>query len=147
MDPTPTSTPAPPLSPAPAAAAAAAPPGFVVEPMTPTQILFSFKGRVPRHIWWLYGVLALIGAGLLAVTLLSIAGIDPLSAESLVNVLLLWPALAVSIKRWHDRNKSGWWVLVGLLPLVGWIWVLIENGMLRGTMGPNRFGEDLTDRF
>ncbi|MDH5331954.1 MAG: DUF805 domain-containing protein, partial [Aquincola sp.] len=57
------------------------------------------------------------------------------------NVLLLWPALALSVKRWHDRDKSGWWVLVALIPFIGWLWMLIENGVRRGTVGPNRYGD------
>jgi uncharacterized membrane protein YhaH (DUF805 family) len=60
----------------------------------------------------------------------------------IVNLLLLWPAVAVSVKRWHDRNRSGWWILINLLPIIGWAWALIENGLLRGTAGPNRFGAD-----
>ena len=59
-----------------------------------------------------------------------------------VNLLLIWPALAVSVKRWHDRDKSGWWVLLNLLPVIGWLWALVDNGFLRGTDGPNRYGPD-----
>jgi uncharacterized membrane protein YhaH (DUF805 family) len=54
----------------------------------------------------------------------------------------LWIVLVVSVKRWHDRNKSGRWVLVNLVPVIGWLWQLIECGFLRGTVGPNRFGQD-----
>ena len=50
--------------------------------------------------------------------------------------------LVLSVKRWHDRNKSGRWVLINLVPVVGWLWHLIECGFLRGTIGPNRFGQD-----
>lgn len=51
-------------------------------------------------------------------------------------------ALAVGVKRWHDRNKSAWWILIALIPYIGGIWILIECGCLRGTLGPNRFGGD-----
>jgi uncharacterized membrane protein YhaH (DUF805 family) len=64
------------------------------------------------------------------------------SADAVVNLLLLWPAIAVAVKRWHDRDKPGWWVLIVLLPLIGGLWALIDNGCLRGTVGPNRFGPD-----
>jgi uncharacterized membrane protein YhaH (DUF805 family) len=50
--------------------------------------------------------------------------------------------LCVYGKRWHDRDKSAWWILIGLIPFIGWIWVLVEVGFLKGTDGPNRFGED-----
>jgi uncharacterized membrane protein YhaH (DUF805 family) len=74
--------------------------------------------------------------------LLGIARVPPRRADLIVHLLLVWPALAVSVKRWHDRDKSGAWVLLNLLPVIGWIWALIDNGFLRGTSGPNRFGDD-----
>jgi uncharacterized membrane protein YhaH (DUF805 family) len=117
------------------------------EPLSPRQIFFSFKGRIPRGTWWLYGVLALMGFSLYATVLLRIAGLGPMGSDVLVNLLLLWPALAVSVKRWHDRDKSGWWVLVILIPLVGGLWLLIENGLRRGTVGPNRYGDDMTGKL
>jgi uncharacterized membrane protein YhaH (DUF805 family) len=52
------------------------------------------------------------------------------------------PMIVVSIKRWHDRNKSGWWVLFAFVPVIGSIWVLVETGFLRGTTGANNFGVD-----
>ncbi|TGR16409.1 DUF805 domain-containing protein, partial [Mesorhizobium sp. M8A.F.Ca.ET.197.01.1.1] len=45
-------------------------------------------------------------------------------------------------KRWHDRNKSGWWTLIGLIPIIGGIWLLIELGILEGTRGANQYGPD-----
>ena len=45
-------------------------------------------------------------------------------------------------RRWHDRDKSGWWTLIGLIPVVGAIWILVECGCLKGSDGPNRFGAD-----
>jgi uncharacterized membrane protein YhaH (DUF805 family) len=116
--------------------------GLPPEPMSPAQIFFSFQGRVSRRTWWLYGVVALIGLGLLGIALLRIAGLSSTGAENAINLLLLWPALAVSVKRWHDRGKAGWWVLVNLIPFVGWLWALVENGFLPGTQGSNRFGDD-----
>jgi uncharacterized membrane protein YhaH (DUF805 family) len=117
------------------------------EPMTPLQIFFSFRGRIPRRTWWLYGVVAIIGLGVLGTVLLRVIGVSATTAENTVNLVLLWPALAVSAKRWHDRNKAGWWLLINLIPVVGSIWSLVENGFLRGTRGDNRFGADLTDAF
>jgi uncharacterized membrane protein YhaH (DUF805 family) len=92
-------------------------------------------------------VLGLLGLGVLGHTLLRVAGLSDDKAEDVVNLLLTWPALAVSVKRWHDRDKSGWWVLINLVPLIGMVWTLIENGLLPGTPGPNPYGEDLSDRL
>jgi uncharacterized membrane protein YhaH (DUF805 family) len=56
--------------------------------------------------------------------------------------LYLWTGFAVHAKRWHDRGKSGWWSLIGLIPPIGGIWILVECGFLKGADGPNRYGED-----
>ncbi len=56
--------------------------------------------------------------------------------------MFLWPALALSTKRWHDREKSGWWNLILLIPIIGGLWFLIDCGVLPGTDGTNNFGED-----
>ena len=57
---------------------------------------------------------------------------------------LLWISLATRIKRWHDRDKSGAWVLINVIPYLGGLWEFIEVGCLRGTEGPNSFGPDPT---
>jgi len=61
-----------------------------------------------------------------------------------VSVIAIWVGLAIQIKRWHDRNKSGWWVLINLVPIIGPLWALVEVGFQRGTVGPNRYGPDPT---
>ena len=115
--------------------------------MSPMQILFSFKGRIPRKTYWLWGILGLLLASVIASMLLGIAGVDEQSADVLATLLIIWPGLAIGIKRWHDRDRSGWWVLINAIPVVGFIWALIDNGFLRGSVGANRFGEDLTGRL
>ena len=51
------------------------------------------------------------------------------------------PSLAVTVRRLHDTNRSGWWVLITLIPYIGGIILLILL-CLKGTEGDNRFGED-----
>jgi uncharacterized membrane protein YhaH (DUF805 family) len=60
----------------------------------------------------------------------------------IVSLVVIWPGLAINIKRWHDRDKSGWWILISLIPFVGPIWALVEVGFLPGTPGPNQYGPD-----
>jgi uncharacterized membrane protein YhaH (DUF805 family) len=60
------------------------------------------------------------------------------------TVILLWISLAITVKRFHDRDKSGWWALINLLPVIGQIWILIECGFLKGTEEDNRYGEPAT---
>ena len=117
------------------------------DPLSTPQILFSFRGRVPRKVFWLYGVLGPVLVSAMAEMLLGIAGVSERRAETITTLLLVWPCLAVSVKRWHDRDKSGWWVLVYLIPVIGVLWTLLANGLMRGSAGPNRFGADLTDEF
>jgi uncharacterized membrane protein YhaH (DUF805 family) len=112
------------------------------ERMPPLRMFFGLRGRVSRREFWLFGVLSLLGLAVVGQLLLGIARVPARRADLIVNLLLIWPALAVSVKRWHDRDKSGWWVLLNLLPVIGWLWALIDNGFLRGTRGPNRFGDD-----
>jgi len=110
-------------------------------------LLFSFEGRLNRQPYWGVAiVMCILGAGF-NFAIGDFGPERPMTAgpailETLVVVLFVWVGLAVQIKRWHDRNKSGWWALINLVPFIGAIWVLIECGFLRGTIGANRFGAD-----
>ena len=109
------------------------------------RILFSFEGRVPRRIDWgvslciavvfytvLFGIEIVFGQDTAALLIL------------LLMIPLLWISFAVQAKRWHDRDKSGWWILIGFVPLIGPLWAFIEAGCLRGSFGSNRYGPDPT---
>ena len=61
--------------------------------------------------------------------------------NSLVSLALFLPGLAVGARRLHDLDRTGWWLLLYLLPLIGWL-VLLVFFVLRGTEGSNRFGPD-----
>lgn len=112
-----------------------------LEPMGLRPLLLRLDGRVTRRTWWLWAVAMPLGLTLYLTVVLRVAGLPALATEVAVNLMLLWPVVAVSVKRWHDRGKSGWWVLAALIPVIGWLWVLVENGLLPGDTGPNRFGE------
>ena len=107
------------------------------------QLLFSFNGRVRRSTYWLYT----IGATVVLIVVAMIGGLigsrgGILSVGWILSVVayvaLIWTALALQIKRWHDRDKSWVWIFVGFI--TAGIWTLIECGFLDGTPGPNRFG-------
>ena len=108
--------------------------------MTVTHLLFGFSGREKRLPWWIATILVDLGLGMVY----AIFGYP--HASVLVFLLLapalIWISVAVQVKRWHDRDKSGWWFLMNFVPIIGWLWVLIECGFLRGTPGPNRFGDE-----
>ena len=105
-------------------------------------LLVGIHGRVSRALFWRYAVLGCLLVQTLAYFLLVIAGVREPFADSLSTLLVAWPGVAVSVKRWHDRGKSGWWMLINLVPVIGTLWTLVECGLLRGTPGPNRFGPD-----
>lgn len=115
--------------------------------------LFSFQGRVSRKMWWLTQ-LAMNIALVVAILASSVffgppdGSGDPTVPPAVAIILsllfipLFWIGLALSVKRWHDRDKSAWWILIALVPVIGGIWAFVENGFLRGTDGPNRYGAD-----
>jgi uncharacterized membrane protein YhaH (DUF805 family) len=102
------------------------------------RFLFSFEGRVNRRAYLLRFVLPLL---LIEIALAVL--VPPLDFNTaMVSLLLvsLWPTIAVGAKRCHDRDRSGWFQLVILVPIVGWLWLMFELCFLRGTSGQNRFG-------
>ncbi|WP_075291052.1 DUF805 domain-containing protein [Pararhizobium arenae] len=95
-----------------------------------------FSGRASRsEFWWftLFNFLVNIVASLVDLLI----GTEFISAIS--ALVLLLPALAVGVRRLHDTDRSGWWILLGLVPLIGII-VLIVWYATEGTRGDNRFG-------
>jgi len=109
------------------------------------EILFPLRGRIARRHFWLASV-AIGLPGWMPFSWLFYSYSDTkvvaLVSYGLWLLLSLWPSLALQVKRWHDRNRSGWMVLVNLIPIVGPIWAFIEIGCLPGTPGPNDYGDD-----
>ena len=109
------------------------------------ELLFTFEGRVNRAKWW--------GVGFFTWLYINIAwGVAYLAESGLVwfAVSMLYIAfvlanLAVSIRRWHDRGRSGWFYLVVFIPVIGTIWTLIELGLLAGDEDTNRYGPNPLD--
>jgi uncharacterized membrane protein YhaH (DUF805 family) len=116
----------------------------------------NFSGRACRsEYWWfvLFNLIVSVVIGFVEVSLglgsgmvssggggvsASFAG-GPLSIIwMLINLI---PSIAVGVRRLHDTDRSGWWLLIALIPIVGGI-ILIVWFATKGTTGPNRFGED-----
>jgi uncharacterized membrane protein YhaH (DUF805 family) len=129
--------------------------------------LFGFQGRLNRSKYWLFVILSLaVLAAVVGLILAVEAGTPGLVAVVVVYLLMLYAGVAVGIKRLHDRDKSGWWLLIffllpnvlsiggrlsgsvglnavlGLAALAILIWAVVELGCLRGTGGPNQYGPD-----
>ena len=103
-----------------------------------------FSGRSRRREYWYFVLFNIIvsivlGAidGLLLGTLDSGMGVGLLSG--IYSLAVLIPTLAVTVRRLHDIDRSGWWILIGLVPLIGVI-VLLVFALLDGTPGDNRYG-------
>jgi uncharacterized membrane protein YhaH (DUF805 family) len=125
----------------------------------------SFAGRIPRKTFWLALLVLMILSWILQMILFTVFGVGMMNVDpnatpeaaaaaaqaamskmllpvGILTLITLWPSLAIYAKRWHDRNKSGWWSLILLIPIIGAIWMLIELGFLRGTEGANDYGAD-----
>ena len=109
----------------------------------------TFSGRARRvELWWFalfnFGVLAILsvidlGFGAPHRWMAGEGGPSPVGTLYWLAVLL--PSIAVTVRRLHDTDRSGWWILIEFVPLVGplvLIWFLVTPG----TTGPNRFGPD-----
>ena len=104
---------------------------------------FGFKGRATRDYYW--GVLAIgIVVNALARWLVEddVGGLFYLFFVFFIYLPFIWIAICTLIKRCHDVNKSGWWVLFSLIPIVGTIWGFLTFPFEDGTVGPNKYGED-----
>lgn len=133
--------------------------------MTLKELYTSFDGRIGRQQFWLGSLTLVVIVSLFGSAIVMLFGtrlppqvapadrlwghsveysLNPVGAMLMlvVGVFYLWGLLAVAIKRWHDRDKSGWWVLLPMIPFIGAIWALVETGFLKGSTGPNRFGDD-----
>ena len=102
------------------------------------------SGRSRRMEYWYFVLFNIIvsivlGAidGLLLGTLDSGMGVGLLSG--IYSLAVLIPTLAVTVRRLHDIDRSGWWILIGLVPLLGAI-VLLVFALLEGTPGDNQYG-------
>src|ERR1700678_995851 len=98
----------------------------------------KFSGRAIRSEYWYWVLFTALGN--------IVAGIiDAVIGTSVINPLfglaVILPSIAVAIRRLHDLDRTGWWLLIGLIPLIGWI-ILIIWYCSRGTGGPKPLWAD-----
>lgn len=115
--------------------------------LLPIQRYTDFAGRSPRAEYWWFGLFDVAISLLLTIIDVLLIGLDKVMEYSIgplsgiAALALLLPSVAVSFRRLHDLGRSAWWLLLGLVPLVGAL-VLLYWYVQRGTPGPNRFGAD-----
>jgi uncharacterized membrane protein YhaH (DUF805 family) len=102
------------------------------------QKYLSFKGRAGRNELWIVIVPLMVvgGAGDAVGVLMHNYAIAILSL-----LAVLWPSIALAVRRWHDLGRSGWSILLQMVPIVG-IWCIYLLVFRRGEQGDNRFGAD-----
>ncbi|HUW78487.1 MAG TPA: DUF805 domain-containing protein [Candidatus Nanopelagicaceae bacterium] len=96
----------------------------------------DFRGRAPRSEFWYWTLFSTL-ASWAAVFVDYTAG--TVLVALLTNLALFLPSLTVSVRRLHDINRSGWWFWAGLIPVIGWVIVLMFL-TTRSDLGPNRYG-------
>lgn len=117
----------------------------------------TFSGRARRAEYWWFLLFIIIASFVLAYIDIAVLGsgstesamgdgsvsvsVDagPLMAIFMLAILL--PSIALNVRRLHDTDRSGWWLLVGFVPLIGTL-VLLYFYLCKGTAGANRFGPD-----
>jgi len=97
----------------------------------------DFHGRAARlEYWWfaLFNALVSIVASIVDKDVIGVPVV-----QAIVALALIVPTVAVAVRRLHDTNRSGWWLLIAVIPLIGGVALLVWF-CLRGTEGDNRFG-------
>ncbi len=123
----------------------------------PLKRYADFSGRSRRKEYWMFVLFQMLLLVPLLLVAISLGGssedpADPLSGGLTLAVLGLYflvfliPGIAVQVRRFHDQDKSGWFILLGFIPYVGSI-ILLVFMCLEGTRGPNRFGPDPKDPY
>jgi uncharacterized membrane protein YhaH (DUF805 family) len=114
--------------------------------LMPLKRYADFSGRSRRKEYWMFLLGVIIAAVILSIVegVLGMQGMvggvyGPLTLLLILGIII--PGIAVQVRRFHDQDKSGWFVLLGLIPFVGGLIVLVFM-LLEGTKGPNRFGPD-----
>jgi uncharacterized membrane protein YhaH (DUF805 family) len=112
----------------------------------PLKRYTDFSGRSRRKEYWSFVLGVFIAAVVLGIVegILGLSGMvggvyGPLTTIFLLGIIV--PSIAVQVRRFHDQDKSGWFVLLALIPFIGGLAVLVFM-CLEGTKGANRFGDD-----
>lgn len=120
--------------------------------LLPLKRYADFQGRSRRMEYWMFALGIAIFAIVWTIVLLALGGLDQTGGLSgaalawavlggLAYLAILIPGIAVQVRRFHDRDMSGWFVLLNFIPYLGGLIVFVFM-VLPGTQGSNRFGPD-----
>jgi uncharacterized membrane protein YhaH (DUF805 family) len=96
-----------------------------------------FQGRARRKEYWMFFLFNLIVTIILSIVE-SLVGMEQILV-GIYSLILLLPSLGVAVRRLHDIGKTGWWLLIGLIPIIGGI-VLLVFSCLDSEPGANKYG-------
>jgi uncharacterized membrane protein YhaH (DUF805 family) len=108
------------------------------------QKYVTFQGRAPRAEYWfffLFTVIVGLAIGFVAGIMRAALHINLLWLAWIFDLAMFLPTISVAVRRLHDLDKSGWWYWIGLIPLIGWIIMLVWY-CTRGTVGDNSYGPE-----
>ena len=109
--------------------------------LQPLRKYADFTGRARRSEFWLFWLFTIVVGGIAGALdyMLFPGEVEPL--QLIVGLGLMIPSLAVAFRRLHDTDRTAWWLLLWLIPILGWIALLVFY-LTPGTGGPNRYGPD-----
>ena len=104
-----------------------------------------FHGRARRKEYWFFFLFNMLFTAIAVIVDMMIGTYNDDLAVGLLQgvygLAVLIPSIAVTVRRLHDTDKSGWWILISLVPLIGGIWLLVLL-VFDGNSNENRFGGD-----
>jgi uncharacterized membrane protein YhaH (DUF805 family) len=104
-----------------------------------TEQYIDFEGRATRQQYWMFTLWSIITALVLGI-ISGVAGLGDMPGN-ILSLALFLPQISFGARRLHDINKSGWWQLLNLIPIIGWI-ILIVWLIRQGEAGANQYGAD-----
>lgn len=113
--------------------------GFTEAVKTCFNKYITIEGRARRSEYWWFILFGFLGSLVASILDTIIFGAENTVLSGLFSLGILLPGICVAVRRLHDRDMSGWWLLLYLVPLIGAL-VLLVIFALPGTDGPNRFG-------
>lgn len=100
----------------------------------------TISGRARRSEYWWFALFLLIGNGVLSLVDTILFG-DANVLSAIFSLATLVPSICAGGRRLHDTGRSAWWLLLGLIPLIGFL-VLLWWFVQKGTDGSNEYGPD-----
>jgi uncharacterized membrane protein YhaH (DUF805 family) len=102
---------------------------------------FDFSGRARRKEYWLFSLFSIIISWTLTIIDMVFETYVFSIISTIYSLLIFIPSLAVLLRRLHDSGNTGWYLFLLLIPIFGWIWLLVLL-CIESEPGPNKWGEN-----